>query len=36
MDFGSIDSTLVAALLTPTLGAYVLRRNKDSIPHKEK
>jgi len=29
-DFGSIDAGVVAAVLTPTLGAYVARRYTDS------
>lgn len=28
-DFGSIDSGIIAAILTPTLGAYVARRYTD-------
>ena len=28
VSLGTIDSTLVAAVLTPTLGAYVLRKQK--------
>lgn len=28
--FGSIDATLVGAILTPTLGAYVTRRYMDT------
>lgn len=29
MDFGTIDGTSIAAILTPTLGAYVARRHTD-------
>ena len=30
VNFGGIDSATIAALLTPTLGAYVVRRYTDS------
>lgn len=30
IDFGKIDAGLVASVLTPTLGAYVLRRGQDN------
>tara|TARA_Y100000034_G_scaffold28883_2_gene34747 strand:- start:17446 stop:17709 length:264 start_codon:yes stop_codon:yes gene_type:complete len=29
VDFGILDATLVASILTPTLGAYVMRRHTD-------
>ena len=32
--FGTIDGTVVAAILTPTLGAYVTRRYTDRKYHK--
>jgi len=35
-DFGSIDGILVAAVLTPTLGAYVTRKFKSPPPDKLK
>lgn len=28
-DFGTIDASIIAALLTPTMGSYVLRRGTD-------
>lgn len=30
VNFGTMDATLLAAMLTPTLGAYVARKFKDS------
>ena len=29
IDFGELDATLVAAVITPTLGSYVMRRATD-------
>ena len=29
IDFGVLDAALVASILTPTLGAYVMRRHTD-------
>ena len=36
VSLGKIDATLVGALLAPTLGAYVIRKQKDSPIEKEK
>jgi hypothetical protein len=30
MEFGAVDAASIAALLTPTLGAYVARRHTDT------
>lgn len=30
VNFGTVDATLIAAILTPTLGAYVVRKYKNS------
>lgn len=35
LDLGTTDATLIGALLAPTLGAYVVRKYKDS-PDKKK
>lgn len=31
VNFGSIDGAVVAAILTPTLGAYIARRYTDTV-----
>lgn len=31
VSFGSIDAAVVAAVLTPTLGAYVARKHSDNV-----
>lgn len=35
MNFGTVDAALIGALLTPTLGAYVIRKYKSSPDIKE-
>lgn len=34
--FGNLDGAVVAAILTPTLGAYVARRYTDTLNAKDK
>ncbi len=34
--FGQLDGTVVAAILTPTLGAYVARRHSDNVTQQNK
>lgn len=34
--FGNLDGAVVAAILTPTLGAYVARRYTDTVKPKDK
>ncbi len=36
MNFGVVDAGVIAALLTPTLGAYVARRHTDVVRSKRR